>query len=125
LLFNRGNPAKWLLIGLSGIAGGMLFPVTILPDWLQMVAKLNPRTHALNAMRWFAAIASGYRAVDSSPSYCSRFPCWYFIGLSSAQKPPAPSPTVDAHISKHTGTSRRSKTKRPALVFAGLRLFFI
>ena len=51
LLFKRGNPAKWLLIGLWSIAGGMLFPVTILPDWLQIVAKLNPMTHALNAMR--------------------------------------------------------------------------
>lgn len=47
LLFKRGNPAKWLLIGLWGIAGGMLFPVSILPDWLQVVAKLNPMTHAL------------------------------------------------------------------------------
>jgi ABC-2 type transport system permease protein len=51
LLFKRGNPAKWLLVGLWGIAGGMLFPVSILPDWLQFVAKLNPMTHALNAMR--------------------------------------------------------------------------
>jgi ABC-2 type transport system permease protein len=59
LLFKRGNPAKWLLIGLWGIAGGMLFPVTILPDWLQIVAKLNPMTHALNAMR--AALLGGAR----------------------------------------------------------------
>jgi len=50
-LFKRGNPAKWLLIGLWSIAGGMLFPVSILPDWLQIVAKLNPMTHALDAMR--------------------------------------------------------------------------
>ena len=57
LLFKRGNPAKWLLIGLWGIAGGMLFPVSILPDWLQVVAKLNPMTHALNAMR--AALLDG------------------------------------------------------------------
>ena len=57
LLFKRGNPAKWLLIGLWGIAGGMLFPVNILPDWLQIVAKLNPMTHALNAMR--AALLGG------------------------------------------------------------------
>jgi ABC-2 type transport system permease protein len=59
LLFKRGNPAKWVLIGLWGIAGGMLFPVTILPDWLQIVAKLNPMTHALNAMR--AALLGGAR----------------------------------------------------------------
>jgi ABC-2 type transport system permease protein len=57
LLFKRGNPAKWLLIGLWGIAGGMLFPVTILPEWLQIVAKLNPMTHALHAMR--AALLGG------------------------------------------------------------------
>ncbi len=37
----------------------MLFPVTILPDWLQVVAKLNPMTHALNAMR--AALLGGAR----------------------------------------------------------------
>jgi ABC-2 type transport system permease protein len=57
LLFKRGNPAKWLLIGLWGIAGGMLFPVSILPDWLQIVARFNPMTHALNAMR--AALLGG------------------------------------------------------------------
>jgi ABC-2 type transport system permease protein len=57
LLFKRGNPAKWLLIGLWGIAGGMLFPITILPDWLQLVAKFNPMTHALDAMR--AALLGG------------------------------------------------------------------
>jgi len=57
LLFKRGNPAKWLLISLWGIAGGMLFPVTILPDWPQLVAKVNPMTHALNAMR--AALLGG------------------------------------------------------------------
>ena len=57
MLFKRGNPAKWLLIGLWGFAGGMLFPVDILPDWLQLVAKLNPMTHALNGMR--AALLGG------------------------------------------------------------------
>src|SRR5580692_11848344 len=57
LLFKRGNPAKWFLLGVSSVAGGMLFPVSILPDWLQFVAKLNPVTYALNAMR--AAMLGG------------------------------------------------------------------
>lgn len=57
LLFKRGNPAKWLLLGLSSVAGGMLFPVTLLPDWLQIVAHLNPVTYALDAMR--AALLAG------------------------------------------------------------------
>ena len=51
LLFKRGNPAKWLLLGVSSVAGGMLFPVSILPDWLQFLARLNPVTYALDAMR--------------------------------------------------------------------------
>ena len=57
LLFKRGNPAKWFLLGVSSVAGGMLFPVTVLPDWLQLVARLNPVTYALDAMR--AALLGG------------------------------------------------------------------
>jgi len=57
LLFKRGNPAKWLLLGVSSVAGGMLFPVSILPDWLQVLARLNPVTYALDAMR--AALLDG------------------------------------------------------------------
>jgi ABC-2 type transport system permease protein len=51
LLFKRGNPARWLFLGVSSVAGGMLFPVSILPDWLQLVARFNPVTYALDAMR--------------------------------------------------------------------------
>lgn len=57
LLFKRGNPAKWFVLGLSSVAGGMLFPVTLLPEWLQIVARLNPVTYALDAMR--AALLAG------------------------------------------------------------------
>lgn len=57
LLFKRGNPAKWFLLGVSGVAGGMLFPINVLPDWLQVIAKLNPVTYALDAMR--AALLTG------------------------------------------------------------------
>lgn len=59
LLFKRGNPAKWFFLGVSSVAGGMLFPVGILPDWLQVVAHLNPVTYALDAMR--AALLGGTR----------------------------------------------------------------
>jgi ABC-2 type transport system permease protein len=51
LLFKRGNPAKWFFLGISSVVGGMLFPVSILPNWLQVVAHLNPVTYALDAMR--------------------------------------------------------------------------
>lgn len=51
LLFKRGNPAKWFILGVSSIVGGMLFPVDVLPPWLQVIAYLNPVTYALDAMR--------------------------------------------------------------------------
>ena len=57
LLFKRGNPAKWFFLGVSSVVGGMLFPVNILPDWLQVVARFNPVTYALEAMR--AALLGG------------------------------------------------------------------
>ena len=57
LLFKRGNPGKWFILGISSVVGGMLFPVSILPDWLQFVAHLNPVTYALDAMR--AALLDG------------------------------------------------------------------
>lgn len=61
LLFKRGNPSKWFFLGVSSVVGGMLFPVSILPAWLQIVARVNPVTYALEAMR--AALLGG----DSLP----------------------------------------------------------
>lgn len=67
LLFKRGNPAKWFLLGVSSVAGGMLFPVGVLPDWLQLVARLNPITYALEGARaallGHATLASLWRPV--------------------------------------------------------------
>jgi ABC-2 type transport system permease protein len=57
LLFKRGNPGKWFLLGVSSVVGGMLFPVSILPEWLQVIARLNPVTYALDGMR--AALLDG------------------------------------------------------------------
>ena len=57
LLFKRGNPSKWFFLGVSSVAGGMLFPVSILPPWLQFVARLNPVTYALDGTR--AALLDG------------------------------------------------------------------
>jgi ABC-2 type transport system permease protein len=57
LLFMRGNPAKWLLLGLSGVVGGMMYPVSVLPHWLQVVARVLPVTYTLEGLR--AALLGG------------------------------------------------------------------
>jgi ABC-2 type transport system permease protein len=63
LLFKRGNPGKWFILGVSSVAGGMLFPVSILPPWLQVVAHLNPVTYAMDAMRSALLDGAGIAAI--------------------------------------------------------------
>src|SRR5712691_8111685 len=51
LLFKRGNPAKWFFLGVSSVLGGMMYPVSVLPQNLQRVARLVPITYSLEGMR--------------------------------------------------------------------------
>ncbi|MGH9503136.1 MAG: ABC transporter permease [Terriglobales bacterium] len=51
LLFKRGNPARWLIIGASSLLGGMMYPVSVLPVPLQWLARLLPVTYSLEGMR--------------------------------------------------------------------------
>lgn len=57
ILFKRGNPAKWVVLGVSGLVGGMMYPVAVLPGPLQAVARLIPVTYSLEGMR--AALLKG------------------------------------------------------------------
>jgi ABC-2 type transport system permease protein len=51
LLFKRGNPARWLIVGASSLLGGIMYPVSVLPGPLQWVARLIPVTYSLEGMR--------------------------------------------------------------------------
>ena len=57
ILFKRGNPAKWVVLGVSGLVGGMMYPVSVLPGPLRFLARLIPVTYSLEGMR--AALLSG------------------------------------------------------------------
>ena len=57
LLFKRGNPARWLIVGVSSLLGGIMYPVSILPVPLQWIARLVPVTYSLEGMR--QALLSG------------------------------------------------------------------
>jgi ABC-2 type transport system permease protein len=57
MIFKRGNPAKWLVLGVSGLVGGMMYPVSILPRPLQILSRIIPVTYSLEGMR--AALLSG------------------------------------------------------------------
>jgi ABC-2 type transport system permease protein len=51
------------MLGLSSVAGGMLFPVNILPDWLQFLARFNPVTYSLDAMRAALLAGAGFSGI--------------------------------------------------------------
>jgi ABC-2 type transport system permease protein len=66
LLFKRGNPARWLIVGASGLLGGIMYPVSVLPVPLQWLARLVPVTYSLEGMR--QALLSGAGMVQLWPS---------------------------------------------------------
>lgn len=57
VLFKRGNPAKWIVLGVSGLVSGMMYPVSVLPHSLRLLARLIPVTYSLEGMR--AALLAG------------------------------------------------------------------
>ncbi len=51
IVFKQGSPISWAISTASGLLGGVLYPVSILPSWLEPYAYLLPITHALEAIR--------------------------------------------------------------------------
>ncbi len=51
LVLKRGNPINWLFSGISRFLGGVYFPITILPLWVQKISHLLPITYSLHGMR--------------------------------------------------------------------------
>ncbi len=51
MVWKRGDPVGPIVSVLFFLLGGVIYPVTILPDWLQRIAALLPITHAGQAVR--------------------------------------------------------------------------
>lgn len=51
LLFKELDPVSWMLGGVMKLAGGVYFPVALLPAWLGWLAKCVPLTYALEGLR--------------------------------------------------------------------------
>lgn len=51
IYFKRGDPLAWFISSLTGLIGGVYFPISVLPGWLETVARLVPVTYALDALR--------------------------------------------------------------------------
>lgn len=51
MVLKRGDPITWLFSVLFTLFGGVYYPVTILPAWMQTLSNLLPITYGLRAMR--------------------------------------------------------------------------
>jgi ABC-2 type transport system permease protein len=51
MVIKRGEPLTSLFSAFANLVGGIYYPVAILPDGLQLIARLLPITYAVRAMR--------------------------------------------------------------------------
>lgn len=58
LVYKRGNPTTWLISTLEGVVGGVYFPVSVLPGFMQIIAHCLPITYAIRAIE--LAVYKGY-----------------------------------------------------------------
>lgn len=65
VVFKRGDPLLFLIGSLSWLLGGVFYPLSVLPRFLQHAAKLLPITHALEGMR--AAMLGAASMADLLP----------------------------------------------------------
>jgi ABC-2 type transport system permease protein len=51
ILFKQGDPFTFIFGGISGLLSGALFPIALLPSWLQILSVFVPITYSLDALR--------------------------------------------------------------------------
>ncbi len=51
IIFKQGSPLNWIVSTSSGVLGGILYPISVLPSWLQPFSSFLPITHALESIR--------------------------------------------------------------------------
>jgi len=51
MILKKGDPLSFIFTNLSWFLGGVYYPITILPDWLQKISYVLPITYALEGIR--------------------------------------------------------------------------
>ncbi|WP_457575804.1 ABC transporter permease [Desulfomarina sp.] len=73
IVFKQGSPVSFLLNVSSGLLGGAMYPVAVLPDWLQHVSKILPITYGLEALRQVLLNGAGLREIYGELSVLAIF----------------------------------------------------
>jgi ABC-2 type transport system permease protein len=90
IVFKRGNPIIWLVSNLVTLLGGVYYPVSILPVWLQFIARLLPITYALDVARGALLDGAGWRELAPDlialVGFCLLFPVSLLIFRAAVRK---------------------------------------
>jgi ABC-2 type transport system permease protein len=66
MLVRRLNPVAMVIGSLSFFLSGVMYPVTVLPDWLRAIGRALPLTHALAVLRGALLIGASPAALADS-----------------------------------------------------------
>jgi ABC-2 type transport system permease protein len=66
IIFKRGDPITRLSVLASQLLAGEVFPITVLPQWMQFLSLLLPITHALHSIR--LALLQNYSLEQLAPN---------------------------------------------------------
>jgi ABC-2 type transport system permease protein len=78
LVFKKGDPLNWGFSVLSWLLGGVYYPVSVLPDWLQYPALCLPICHSLEALRICLLDSHGYWSLKA---HLLALAGWAVVGL--------------------------------------------
>lgn len=60
MVLKRGDPVTWIFGTVSNLLGGIYYPVSVMPGWMQQLANFIPVTYALRAMRLALLQGAGF-----------------------------------------------------------------
>ena len=63
LVYKMGNPLSWIFGSVSGLLGGIVFPVAILPSGIRWLSYLLPVTYSLDGMRKSLLASAGFGSI--------------------------------------------------------------
>ncbi len=81
IVFKKGNPFAWIFLGGSEVLAGVMYPVDVLPGWMQKISWLFPLTHSLEGLRRTVLSNAPIEHILSNILYLSVFS---IIGLPAA-----------------------------------------
>ena len=68
----KGAQLGFVMQGMMLVVSGVYYPVSVMPDWMQAIAKISPATYALRGDRPRSSVAPGSRGPTCGRSWSSR-----------------------------------------------------